>query len=390
VPADYERRQTLTNAERYVTPALKARESEVLGAEDKLRAREHELFVALREETAAHVAALQAAADALARLDAEAALAEAAARYEWTRPELEDSDRLVAEGVRHPVVERLLPRGEFVANDVRFDARDRQIVLLTGPNMGGKSTYLRQVALLVLLAQAGSWVPAARATIGLVDRLFTRVGAADRLGAGQSTFMVEMRETADILMSATARSLVLLDEIGRGTATYDGLALAWAVTEHLHNEARGFCPRTIFATHYHELTQLADKLPRLANAHVTVKEWGDGVVFLHRVADGAADRSYGIHVARLAGLPGSVIERAQEVLAELESERTVEELEKARRGTRAKAPAPDPPWAGAPLFEAAPPVEHPVAEALRTLSPDAMTPLEALQKLAEWKQRFGR
>jgi len=190
-------------------------------------------------------------------------------------------------------------------------------------------------------------------------------------------------------MSSTARSLVLLDEIGRGTATYDGLALAWAVTEYLH-EARGPRPRTIFATHYHELTQLADKLPRLANAHVTVKEWGDGVVFLHRVADGAADRSYGIHVARLAGLPASVIERAQEVLAELESERTVEELEKGRRGARAKAPTPNPPWAGAPLFEAAPPVEHPVAEALRTLSPDAMTPLEALQKLSEWKQRFGR
>ena len=388
-PADYERRQTLTNAERYVTPALKRQESEVLAAEDKLRAREHELFVTLRDEAARHVAALQAAADALARLDAEAAFAEAAARYEWTRPVLEDSDRLVAEGVRHPVVERLLPRGEFVANDVRLDARDRQIVLLTGPNMGGKSTYLRQVALLVLLAQAGSWVPATRATVGLVDRLFTRVGAADRLGAGQSTFMVEMRETADILMSSTARSLVLLDEIGRGTATYDGLALAWAVTEYLH-EARGPRPRTIFATHYHELTQLADKLPRLANAHVTVKEWGEGVVFLHRVADGAADRSYGIHVARLAGLPASVIERAQEVLAELESERTVEELEKGRRGARAKAPAPNPAWAGAPLFEAAPPVEHPVAEALRTLSPDAMTPLEALQKLSEWKQRFGR
>ena len=382
VPADYERRQTLTNAERYVTPALKARESEVLGAEDKLRAREHELFVSLREEAAAHMAALQAAADALARLDAEATLAEAAARYEWTRPVLEDSDRLLAEGVRHPVVERLLPRGEFVANDVRLDARERQIVLLTGPNMGGKSTYLRQVALLVLLAQAGSWVPAAKATIGLVDRLFTRVGAADRLGAGQSTFMVEMRETADILMSSTARSLVLLDEIGRGTATYDGLALAWAVTEHLH-AASGPRPRTIFATHYHELTQLAEKLPRLVNAHVTVKEWGDGVVFLHQVAEGPADRSYGIHVARLAGLPPSVIERAKVVLAELESERTVEELERAPKRARGEAPAP------LPLFDVAPPAEHPLAAELRTLAPDSMTPLEALQRLAEWKRRYG-
>jgi DNA mismatch repair protein MutS len=381
-PPDYERRQTLTNAERYVTPALKARESEVLGAEDKLRAREHELFVALRDEAGRHVAALQAAADALARLDAEAALAEAAARFEWTRPVLEDSDRLLAEGVRHPVVERLLPRGEFVANDVRLDARTRQIVLLTGPNMGGKSTYLRSCALLVLLAQAGSWVPATSATIGLVDRLFTRVGAADRLGAGQSTFMVEMRETADILVSATARSLVLLDEIGRGTATYDGLALAWAVTEHLH-AAEGARPRTIFATHYHELTQLAEKLPRLANAHVTVKEWGDGVVFLHRVADGAADRSYGIHVARLAGLPTSVIERAKVVLAELESERTVEELERAPARARRETPA------RLPLFESAPPAEHPLAGELAALSPDAMTPLEALQRLVEWKRRYG-
>jgi DNA mismatch repair protein MutS len=248
--------------------------------------------------------------------------------------------------------------------------------------MGGKSTYLRSCALLVLLAQAGSWVPASRATIGLVDRLFTRVGAADRLGAGQSTFMVEMRETADILQSATARSLVLLDEIGRGTATYDGLALAWAVTEHLHSEG-GARPRTIFATHYHELTQLAEKLPRLVNAHVTVKEWGDGVVFLHRVADGPADRSYGIHVARLAGLPSSVIERAKVVLAELESERTVEELEKPQRSARAKAPA------SLPLFDSAPPAEHPLAGELRALLPDAMTPLEALQRLAEWKRRFG-
>ena len=382
-PADYERRQTLTNAERYVTPGLKARESEVLGAEEKLKAREHELFVALRDEAARDVPVLQRAADALARLDAEATLAEVAARHGWARPVLEDSDRLAAEGVRHPVIERLLPRGEFVANDIRLDGRTRQVVLLTGPNMGGKSTYLRQVALLVLLAQAGSWVPAAQATIGLVDRLFTRVGAADRLGAGQSTFMVEMSETAEILRTATSRSLVLLDEIGRGTATYDGLALAWAVTEYLH-DARGPRPRTLFATHYHELTQLADKLPRLANAHVTVKEWGDGVVFLHKVADGAADRSYGIHVAQLAGLPASVIERAKVVLAELESERTVEELERPKRGRAARPAAP----AALPLFDVAAAREHDVVEELRQLEPEAMTPLDALTKLAEWKKRW--
>ncbi len=382
-PADYERRQTLTSAERYVTPALKEHESEVLGAEEKLKAREYELFVALRDEVARSVPLLQATADTLARVDAEASLAEVAARHEWTRPTVEDSERLEADGVRHPVIERLLPRGDFVANDVRLDSRSRQLVLLTGPNMGGKSTYLRQVALLVLLAQCGSWVPAKRAIVGLVDRLFTRVGAADRIGAGQSTFMVEMIETADILRSATPRSLVLLDEIGRGTATYDGLALAWAVTEHLH-DARGPRPRTMFATHYHELTQLEDKLPRLVNAHVAVKEWGDGVVFLHRVTDGPADRSYGIHVAQLAGLPPSVIERAKVVLAELESERTVEELEKAPAPGRA-APA----ASSLPLFDVASAAEHPVLEELRALSPERMTPLEALQKLADWKQRSG-
>jgi DNA mismatch repair protein MutS len=382
VPGDYERRQTLTNAERYVTPGLKQRESEVLGAEEKLKAREHELFVALRDSVAPHVPALQSAADALARLDAEAALAEAAARYEWTRPAIEDGDRIVAERVRHPVIERLLPRGDFVANDVRLDARSRQVVLLTGPNMGGKSTYLRQVALLAILAQCGSWVPAARASVGLVDRLFTRVGSADRLGAGQSTFMVEMTETAEILRSATPRSLVLLDELGRGTATYDGLALAWAVTEHLH-DARGPRPRTIFATHFHELTQLAERLPRLANAHMEVLEQGGGVVFLHRVADGPADRSYGIHVAQLAGLPAGVVERAKVVLAELESERTVEELE--GPGTRKRSAA----AAALPLFEVSAAAEHPLAEELRKLEPDRLTPIEALQRLAEWKKRWG-
>ena len=382
VPADYERRQTLTNAERYVTPALKVRESEILGAEEKLKAREHELFVELREACAEYVPALQSAAGALGRLDAEAALAEAASRYGWVRPELEDSDRLQVDGARHPVVERLLPRGEFVPNAVHLDGATRQVLLLTGPNMGGKSTYLRQIAMIALLAQSGSWVPAEHAIVGLVDRLFTRVGAADRLGAGQSTFMVEMSETADILRGATSRSLVLLDEIGRGTATYDGLALAWAVTEYLH-AGSGPRPRTVFATHYHELTQLADTLPRLANVHVTVKEWGDGVVFLHRIAEGPADRSYGIHVAKLAGLPESVLARAREVLDELESERTVEHLERhAKRGRRA-GPAP------MPLFEQAEPPEHPLAGELRELRPDGMTPLEALQKLADWKRRFG-
>jgi DNA mismatch repair protein MutS len=296
------------------------------------------------------------------------------------RPVLDDSDRIRLEAARHPVVERLLPRGSFVPNDCVLDGSRRQILLLTGPNMGGKSTYLRQVALVVLLAQCGSFVPAARAEIGLVDRLFTRVGAADRLGAGQSTFMVEMSETADILRLATPRSLVLLDEIGRGTATYDGLALAWAVTEHLH-AGDGPRPRTIFATHYHELTQLAESLPRLANAHVTVAESGHDVVFLHGVAEGPADRSYGIHVARLAGLPAGIIERAREVLSELESERTVEHLEPPGRprGRAARATT-----AQLPLFGGEP---HPLVEELRRLDLEKLTPLEALNRLAEWKRR---
>jgi len=381
VPADYERRQTLTTAERFVTPELKAKESEVLGAQEKLQAREHELFVELQGRAAEHVGALQSAADAIAELDAHAGLAEAAARYSWTRPLMSATDRLTLEAARHPVVERLLPRGEFVPNDCRLDGGARQILLLTGPHMGGKSTYLRQVALVVLLAQAGSFVPAARAEIGCVDRLFTRVGAADRLGAGQSTFMVEMSETADILRSATPRSLVLLDEVGRGTATYDGLALAWAVTEHLH-AADGPRPRTIFATHYHELTQLAEHLPRLANVHVAAREWGGSVVFLHRIAEGAADRSYGIHVARLAGLPERVLARAEEVLHELESERTVEHLEPARGGARARRAA----TPQLPLFGGD---AHPVVRALRELDLETLTPLEALNRIAAWKRQCG-
>ena len=382
VPPDYERRQTLTTAERFVTPALKARESEILGAEEKLKALEHELFTAVRERAAAFVAEVQRTAATLARLDTEAALAEAAARYGWVRPVVDDSDRIRLVAARHPVVERLLPRGAFVPNDCVLDGSGRQILLLTGPNMGGKSTYLRQIALIVLLAQSGSFVPAEGATIGRVDRLFTRVGATDRLGAGQSTFMVEMSETADILRLATPRSLVLLDEIGRGTATYDGLALAWAVTEHLH-AGEGPRPRTVFATHYHELTQLAESLPRLANIHVTVDESGGTVVFLHGIADGAADRSYGIHVARLAGLPESVLSRAREVLAELESERTVEHLEPpGRRRTRASRP----PTTQLPLFVTDP---HPVLEELRRLEFDRLSPLEALNRIAEWKRSLG-
>jgi DNA mismatch repair protein MutS len=393
VPPDYERRQTLTGAERFVTPALKVKEGEVLSAEERLKAREHELFVALRAEAAAHTEPLRAIAAELATRDAEAALAEAAARQRWVRPEIEDSDRLQFAALRHPVVERLLPAGEFVPNDLDMSGSGRQILLVTGPNMGGKSTYLRQAALAVLLAQAGSFVPAERAVVGCVDRLFTRVGAADRLGSGQSTFLVEMSETADILRGATPRSFVLLDEIGRGTSTYDGLALAWAVTEFLH-ASQGPRPRTVFATHYHELTQLAGRLARLVNVQVAVRESGDHVVFLHRVIEGAADRSYGIQVARLAGLPPAVIARAREVLHELEAERTVEHLEggpaaAGRHGSSGAAPATERGASEAArqgaLFESR---EHPIEAELRGLDLDQLTPLEALRRLSDWKARL--
>ncbi|MGH7743176.1 MAG: DNA mismatch repair protein MutS, partial [Candidatus Eiseniibacteriota bacterium] len=372
VPPDYERRQTLTTAERFVTPALKAKEGEVLSAEDRLKAREHEVFVELRALAAERGEDLRRIASELATLDAEVALAEAAARYRWVRPVMESSDRFEVRALRHPVVERLLPGGEFVPNDLELSGARRQILLVTGPNMGGKSTYLRQCALAVVLAQAGSFVPADRAILGCVDRLFTRVGAADRLGSGQSTFLVEMGETADILKSATPRSLVLLDEVGRGTSTYDGLALAWAVTEFLH-AAQGPRPRTLFATHYHELTQLAGRLARLANVQVAVREQGDHVVFLHRVIDGAADRSYGIQVARLAGLPAPVIARAREVLRELEAERTAEHLEGgAVPATRRR----DGPGLGRAaqqggLFESAP---SPIESELEALDLDQLTP----------------
>ena len=391
VPPDYERRQTTTGAERFVTPGLKTKEGEVLSAEERLEAREHELFVALRAEVASYAEPLRAIATELATRDAEASLAETAVRQRWVRPEIEDSDRLEFHALRHPVVERLLPAGEFVPNDLALSGATRQILLVTGPNMGGKSTYLRQAALAVLLAQAGSFVPAERAVIGCVDRLFTRVGAADRLGAGASTFLVEMSETADILRGATSRSFVLLDEIGRGTATYDGLALAWSVTEFLH-AASGARPRTLFATHYHELTQLAERLPRLANVQVAVREQGDQVVFLHRVIEGAADRSYGIQVARLAGMPPAVIARAREVLHELEAERTVEHLEALSRAGAAPARPPaakpgagsEPARQGA-LFDA----PHPIEAELAALDLDQLTPLEALRRLAEWKARLG-
>ena len=376
VPADYQRRQTLTGAERFVTPALKEYEERVLTAAERIEARERSLFEALRAAVGREIARVQCAARIVAELDVLAALADVAAREGYVRPTLTDAFDLQIEGGRHPVVERMMPRDKFIPNDVQL-IEDARLVILTGPNMAGKSTILRQVGLIVLMAQTGSFVPATAATIGVCDRVFTRVGASDNLVRGQSTFMVEMSETSAILHMATRRSLVLLDEIGRGTSTYDGVSIAWAVSEHLHN---GVGCKTIFATHYHELVQLADELVAVRNYNVGVREVGDQILFLHRLQPGGADRSYGIEVGKLAGLPASVIARARTVLALLEgeAEHLVPALAPAVAGSkRVRAGAPD----QLALFVAAD--RHVVVERLRATDVNTLTPLAALQLLAE-------
>jgi DNA mismatch repair protein MutS len=380
VPADYQRRQTLTGAERFVTPALKEYEEKVLSAAERIESRERSLFDALRLSVGRAIARVQCAARIVAELDVLAALADVAAREGYVRPVLTDGFALDVTGGRHPVVERMMPRDKFIPNDVRL-VEEARLVILTGPNMAGKSTILRQVGLIVLMAQVGSFVPASAATIGVCDRVFTRVGASDNLVRGQSTFMVEMAETSAILHTATRRSLVLLDEIGRGTSTYDGVSIAWAVSEHLHE--RVGC-KTIFATHYHELVQLADELVAVRNYNVGVREVGDQILFLHRLQPGGADRSYGIEVGRLAGLPADVISRAREVLALLEgeAEHLVPALapSSARRGRPAAAPPND----QLALFAIQP---HEVVSRLQRVDVDTLTPLAALQLVAELAER---
>jgi DNA mismatch repair protein MutS len=377
VPADYERRQTLAGAERYVTPELKDYEARVLGAEDRMAAREAELFGALRAAVGQAIGRIQRSARVLARLDVWTALADRAVAGDYVRPTLHNGFDLVLRESRHPVIERLMPRESFIPNDARLTEAER-VALVTGPNMAGKSTILRQIGLCVVLAQMGAFVPAAEASIGVVDRLFTRVGASDNLARGQSTFMVEMSETSAILHNAGPRSLVLLDEIGRGTSTYDGVAIAWAVTEHLHD--RVGC-KTMFATHYHELMQLPERLQHARNYNVAVRETGDTVVFLHRLVPGGTDRSYGIHVAQLAGLPDGVVRRAREILGALEGEHRM-------------VPGAPPEAARDPgqlaLFAdgtAPDPTPDPTIEELRLLDVNALTPLEALNRLAELKRR---
>ena len=378
VPADYHRKQTIAGGERFITPGLKEYEEKVLGADERLVEREVEIYDALRARVANESPRVQETARGIASLDVLAALAETASVLNYTKPQVHAGDELIATDVRHPVVERHVPDA-FVPNDVTLDAADHQVIILTGPNMGGKSTYLRQTALLAVLAQAGSFVPARTAKLPVVDRVFARVGASDNIARGQSTFMVEMQETANILHTATSRSLVILDEIGRGTATFDGLSLAWAVAEYLASNPRAR-PKTIFATHYHELTDLADALPSVANFHVVVREWKDELVLLRKIVSGRADRSYGIQVARLAGLPPPVVARAREILGGLERD----ELSRGGRPSLSGASAERQQQMG--LFQAALSEDDPLRRRLRDVDINQLTPLQALTLLAELKE----
>ena len=384
VPSDYQRKQTLVNAERYITPELKEYEALVLNAEEQILAIERALLEGLCAEIAAQHKGLLETAKALAFLDALAALADVAAREGYVRPVLTDDDLLIIRDGRHPVVEQSLPdQARYIPNDTHFDSMSR-IHIITGPNMSGKSTYIRQVALITLMAQIGSFVPADEATIGLVDRIFARIGAQDEIHAGFSTFMVEMVETARLLSGSSKRSLLILDEVGRGTSTYDGLAIARSVIEYIHNNPRLNC-RTLFATHYHELTELPNILPRARNFNVAVTESGEDVVFLHKVIPGGADRSYGVHVAQLAGLPRPVVERARELLQQLEEQGSDFELHP-RRSARptARGRSPQPGQIG--MFGADVPPPHPALIALRALEVDNLSPIEALTKLYELKR----
>jgi DNA mismatch repair protein MutS len=376
-PADYERKQTLVNAERFTTPELKEYERKVLAAEEKILEIEKRIFAEIRQKTADHAQRIRATASAIAELDVSAALAQVATESRYARPQFSDSGEMRIAAGRHPVIEKIAGEeaGRFIPNDLYLNDASEHLAIITGPNMGGKSTYLRQAALIAILAQMGSWVPADSALLPVIDRIFTRIGASDNLARGRSTFMVEMTETAVILNTATPRSFVILDEIGRGTATYDGLSLAWAVVEHISTTTRA---KTLFATHYHELTELAEHLEGVRNLQVAVKEAGDKIIFLRKVEPGKADRSYGIEVARLAGLPATVIERAREVLKlhERTEHRAVEEL----------SPRADVGPVQIRLFE---PGMDEIKQKIRGLKIDEMRPVEALRFLEDLQRELG-
>lgn len=358
VPQEYQRKQTLANAERYVTPMLKQREEEILTAQERLNTLEYDLFVQVREQISAEARRIALTADAVAILDVVQGLSDVAVTKDFCKPQVNTGGEIRIRDGRHPVVEDLMPRGEFVPNDTHLSPERSRLQIVTGPNMAGKSTYLRQVALITLMAQMGSFVPAAEAEIGVVDRIFTRVGASDNLVRGESTFMVEMIETANILNTATEHSLLVLDEIGRGTSTFDGISIAWSVAEHIHDRIRA---KTLFATHYHELTDLGAKLEHAKNVTVAVREWGEKVIFLYRIIDGGADHSYGIQVAKLAGLPPGVLARAREILESLES------------GNAAAVGLPEQMY----LFQTAAPEDSAVEKELSKIDPDTMSPKEA-------------
>ena len=382
VPEDYHRKQTVASGERFITPALKDYEEKALGADERILDMEHALFEALRQRVAAEAPRIQETARAIAGLDVLAGLAETATLLNYTKPQVHEDDSLHVVDGRHPVVERHCP-DPFVPNDTELNSGTQQVVILTGPNMGGKSTYLRQVALITLLAHVGSFVPAKRAKIPIVDRVFARVGAADNIARGQSTFMMEMQETAKILHMATSRSLVILDEIGRGTATFDGLSIAWAVAEHLATDARAR-PKTLFATHYHELTDLADSVPGVVNYHVVAREWQDDIIFLRKIEPGRSDRSYGIQVARLAGLPAQTVQRAKDILTGLERD----ELSRGGRPSFNSNPRQltDDETVQLGLFGAPPAAHGRLAERVHSVDVDQLTPLGALTLLAELKR----
>ena len=382
IPADYIRKQTLVNAERFITPGLKEKEEKILGAEEKIKQLEYDLFQQIREEVLKYTVEIQENSSLLAFLDCTCSLAQAAVENRYVRPVVTDERIMQIKNSRHPVVEKFLhPGEEFIPNNIYLNPEEEQIWIITGPNMAGKSTFLRQVGLIVFMAQIGSYVPADEARIGVVDRIFTRVGASDNLASGESTFLIEMNETANILNNASASSLILLDEIGRGTSTFDGLAIAWAVAEYLHNE-KNLRAKTLFATHYHELTELARLYPRIKNYNITVEEWGNQILFLRKIVPGGTDHSYGIHVAQMAGIPMTVIERSREILANLEAnELTVNSMPKL--ATRQAGRNVD--QSQLSLFPAAAD-RSAIENALKAVDVNNLTPMEALLKLDELKK----
>ncbi|MCD6385568.1 DNA mismatch repair protein MutS, partial [Candidatus Sumerlaeota bacterium] len=381
IPEEYIRKQTLVNAERFITPELKEKEEIILNAEEKSKELEYQLFEALRQEVAGYSREIQTQARLIAELDCLLSLAEVAIRNDYCEPEITDGDEIHIEDGRHPVLELMNLDTPFVPNSTHIDNRENQILIITGPNMAGKSTYIRQVALITLMAHIGSFVPARKARICVVDRIFTRVGAMDYLAKGQSTFLVEMNETANILHNATSRSLVILDEIGRGTSTYDGLSIAWAVIEYLHNSPH--CrPKTLFATHYHEVTELEEYLPRVKNYNVAVLEESDRIVFLYKIVRGSTDRSYGIYAARLAGIPPQTLERAREILQSLEDERSIDVRGPTPRHLKRQHKK-ESRAVQLSIFDKLTPIQHPVLKKLKELDINQLTPLQALQTLQQ-------